>query len=608
MPRAGQMHYRHAVKRLLVSLGVLCSLAWVGATAGAAAPAKVLRYALNVDITTLDPAVGTDIYSQEVAGSIFEPLYRFDYLARPVKVKPQVAVALPEASVDFREHIVRLRPGIFFADDPAFAGVPREMVAEDVVYAIQRIFDPRVKSPQYPTLSSLGLLGLEAVRQRALDGGPPFDYAQPVEGVAAVDRHTLRFRLDKPNPRFVFDLTGVVAAAPVAREVVERYGDAIGEHPVGTGPFMLAQWRRGSQIVLVRNPSFRETHYDEEAPPGDAEGQAIAQALRGRRLPMVDRVEIAIIEEDQPRWLAFLNGDFDLDIVPLPFAPVAYPGGHLAPGLARRGLIAQSMPRPDLVYTVFNMDDPVVGGYGPAQVALRRAIGLGYDNTEEVRAVRHSLGLAAQSVVPPSTYGYDPALKTEMSQYDPALANALLDLYGYTDRDGDGWRDRPDGSPLVLQYHSGKTLRPFEELWQRRMVALHLRIEFIAGQWPEQRKAAHAGKLMMWMLSWNADAPDADAFLRLGYGSAIGGDNLSRFNLPAYNKLYERQAALPNGPERLAAMAEANRLLLAYLPIKGHVHRLRVTLHWPRLHGFLPHPFLRPFHAFVDVDAGAKAP
>ena len=592
------MHYRRGVKRILA---LLVWLALAGTSA--AAPAKVLRYALVEDATTLDPVAISDIYSQEVAGSIFEPLYRFDYLARPVTIRPQVAVALPEASADLREFTVRLKPGIYFADDPAFGGQRREVVAQDVVYAIQRIFDPRWKSPQYPTWVSLGLLGLEAQRQLAMDGKRPFDYAHPVEGVVALDRHTLRFRLDKPNPRFVFELTGIVAAAPVAREVVERYGDAIGDHPVGSGPFTLASWRRGSQIVLARNPGYREVRYDEQPPAGEAAAAMLASRLAGRRLPMVDQVEIAVIHEDQPRWLAFLNGDFDLAGLPGTFAPVAFPGGKLAPGLARQGIQAQRLARPDVVYTVFNMDDPVVGGYAPAQVALRRAIGLGYDNHEEIRTLRRSQGVPAQSVVPPSTYGYDAAMRSEMSLYDPAQANAVLDLYGFLDRDGDGWRDRPDGSPLALEYHTDKTLRPFNELWRRRMDALRLRIGFIPGQWTEQAKAARAGKLMMWFLSWNANAPDSEDFLRLGYGPAVGGDNLSRFNLPAFNNLYDKQAALPDGPERLAAIAEAQRLLLAYMPMKAHVHRASVTMNWPRLVGYRPHPFLRPFHAYVDIEA-----
>jgi ABC-type transport system substrate-binding protein len=607
MQAAAAMHYRcRMLRRACLCWTFLLALACgpAGAAAPAGGGAKVLRYAMVSDATSMDPAATSDIYSQEVQGSIFEPLYRFDVLARPVKVRPQLAAALPEPSADFREYTIRLRAGVYYTDDPAFGGHPREVLAADVVYALKRIFDPRWKSPQYPVYAGLAITGMDALRRQATEGGQAFDYARPVAGLVALDAHTLRIRLDKPDPRLIYTLTGSPAAAPMAHEVVEHYGDAIGEHPVGSGPFVLESWRRGSRLVLARNPAYREVLYDEQPGPGDAEAQAIAQALRGRRLPMLDRVEISVIDEDQPRWLAFLQGELDLCSLPGTYAPIALPGGRLAPNLARQGLVAQRLARPDVVYTVFNMGDPVVGGYQPAQVALRRAIGLGYDNDEEVRGLRRGLGLAAQSIVPPSTYGYDAALRSEMSEYDPARANALLDLYGYADRNGDGWRERPDGSPLVLQYHTDKTLRPFNELWKRRMDALHLRIAFVPGQWTEQAKAARAGKLMIWFLSWNAGAPDADEFLRLAYGGAIGGDNLSRFDHPEFNRLYERQSVLPDGPEREAAIAAANRLLLAYLPIKAHVHRIAVWLHWPRLRGYLPHPYLRPFHAFVDVEPG----
>jgi ABC-type transport system substrate-binding protein len=179
--------------------------------------------------------------------------------------------------------------------------------------------------------------------------------------------------------------------------------------------------------------------------------------MRGRRLPMVDRVEIASSRKTS-RWLAFLQGDTTSPLPPT-YMPAAHPLVAAWRRLARQGLRAQTA-RPDVVYTVFNMEDPVVGGYAPAQVALRRAIGLGYDNDEEVRTLRRGLGQPAQSLVAPWTFGYDPALKSEMSEFDPARANALLDLYGYADRDGDGWRERPDGSPLVLQYHTSAALRP----------------------------------------------------------------------------------------------------------------------------------------------------
>jgi ABC-type transport system substrate-binding protein len=200
---------------------------------------------------------------------------------------------MPEVSPDGRRIRVRIRPGIRFADDPAFGGAPRELVAEDYVYSIKRHFDPRWRS------SSLGafeeyLAGLPALRAQALKSGR-FDYDTEVEGVRTLDRYTFELNLVKPNFTMVYALADCRATCALAREVVEAQGDRIMEHPVGTGPFRLASWKRSSRMVFERNPAYREAHYDAQPADDDAEGMAIAQRLRGRRLPMLDRVEIDVV-------------------------------------------------------------------------------------------------------------------------------------------------------------------------------------------------------------------------------------------------------------------------------------------------------------------------
>ena len=160
------------------------------------------------------------------------------------------------------------------------------------------------------------------------------------------------------------------------------------------------------------------------------------------------------------------------------------------------------MLNPDVVVTYFNMDDPVVGGYTPDKVALRRAISLGYNTDEEIRMVRRGAMMVAQSQVPPLTFGYDDGFISEMGEFDRARARALLDTYGYLDRDGDGWREQPDGSPLLLSMatQSSQIDRAFNEMWKRQLDQLGIRVEFNVNQWPENNKSARGGKLMMWGL------------------------------------------------------------------------------------------------------------
>jgi len=574
----------------------------------AASAQKVLRYAFRVAETGFDPAQISDIYSRTLAASIFEAPLQIAFLARPVRNRPNTLAAMPEVSADFTTFTFTLQRGILFADDPVFKGRPRELVAADYVYSLKRHFDPRWKSPNLFVYENNKLLGLSELRQQAIATRQPFDYDREVPGLRVLDRYRFQVRLAEPNPRFLDDMADPSLAGAVAREVVEAYGDKIMEHPVGTGPYRLGDWRRRSKIVLERNPGFREVLYDEEAPANDAVAQAAVARLKGRRLPMIDRVEISIIEENQPRWLAFLNAEHDLvEEVPAEFAERVMPNARLAPNLARRGIQMLRYVRADVSTSYFAMNDPVVGGYTPQKVALRRAIALAVDLDKEIRLVRKGQAMRAQGPIGPGAWGYNAALKTEMSDFNLARAKALLDMHGYVDRNGDGWREQPDGSPLAIEYATQPDgeKRQLAEQWKKNMDALGIRMSFRFAQWPENLKAAHAGKLMMWGVGWTA-GPDGKGFLELGYGPNKGQANLARFELRAFDRAFERQAALPNGPERQLAMDDAQRLMVAYMPYKVHVHRIYTDLAQPWVVGYHRNIFVRDWWRYIDIDTGVQ--
>ena len=548
-----------------------------------------------------------DVRSLRITSHIFETLLEFDPLARPVKLRPRTALALPEPSDDFRVWTVRLKPGIHFTDDPAFrattGGAPRELVAADVAYSLKRLADPATKSPGWSAAEQIGIAGLAALRREAIERKQPFAYDRPIKGLQVLDRHTLRFELEAVRPRFPQWLASA-STATVAREVIEAHGELSMQHPVGTGPFRLAEWRRSSRIVLERNPRFRTVLYDAEPAADDIEGLAVLARLKGRRLPMVDRVEIDVIDEKQPTWLAFLNGDHDWVELPDGFLPVALPGGQLAPNLRKRGIRADRAVLPSTYYTMFNMEHPLVGGYTPARVALRRAIGLAIDVQREIELLRHGSAVVAQSPVAVHLSGFHPTWKSEMSQYSPARARALLELYGWRDRDGDGWRETPEGQPFVLEMATqpAQEMRRFDELMKRDMSAIGLRIAFRTAQWPEQYKAARAGKLMLWSVSGRASAPDGIEGLLRYEGKASGGINLSRFDLPEMNATLERLQALPDGPEREALFDHAKRLTVAWMPYKLRTHLAATALVQPWLVGYRRPLFWNNWFESVDIE------
>jgi len=581
----------------------------IGAAAHAAEPVKVLRYALRTAETGFDPAQISDLYSATLVSNMFDAPYATEFLARPVRDRPNTAVALPEVSADFKTFTIRIRPGIYFNDDPAFDGKRRELVAEDYVYSIKRHYDPRWKSARLSGLENNQILGLQAQRDAAIKGKKPFDYDTPVEGLRALDRYTLQFKLGESNPRFIDELSDPAVVGAVAREVVEAYGDKVMEHPVGTGPYRLARWQRSSLIVFEKNPNYRDNFYDEEAPADDPLAQAAVARLKGRKLPMIDRIEISIIEQPQPRWLAFVNHEMDLiEQIPEDFTNIAIPNNLLAPNLKALGIYDVRYLRNDTTMSYFAMENPVVGGYTPAHVALRRAIALAVDVEREIRVVRRGQAIVAQSIMAPGLWGYDPQFKSEMGQFDRARAKALLDLYGYVDRDGDGWRDQPDGSPLVIEYatQSDDLYRQLATEWQKNMDAIGIRIVFKIAQWPENLKASRAGKLMMWGVSWTG-GPDGNEFLVLGHGPDKGQANHARFDLPEYNRLFDLQRRLPNGPERMQVMAEMKKITVSYMPYKAHTHRIWTDLAQPWVVGYHRNVFLREWWRYVDIDLAEQA-
>ncbi len=580
----------------------------------AAAPQKVFRYAMRIAETGFDPAQISDLYSSTLAANIFDALYATEFLARPVRLKPNTATAMPEISADFTTFTVRVRPGIFFTDDPAFNGpdgrqVRRELTAADYVYSIKRHFDPRWKSPRLSTLEIHKILGMAELRDAAVKGKKPFDYDREIEGLRTLDRYTIRFKLGQPNPRFTDDISDPAVTGAVAREVIEFYGDRIMEHPVGTGPYKLGAWARSSRISFDKNPGYRDEFYNEDAPADDPLAQAAVARLKGRKLPMIDRIEVSIIEQSQPRWLAFVNREMEMiEQVPEDFTYVAIPNNRIAPNLAKLGIYDVRYLRNDASMSYFAMENPIVGGYTPEKVALRRAIALAVNVDEEIRAVRRGQAIVAQSVIGPGTWGYDPKFRSEMGEFSRAKAQALLDLYGYVDRDGDGWREQPDGAPLTIEYATqpDDLSRQLITQWKKNMDAIGIRMVFKTAQWPENLKASRTGKLMMWGLGWTA-GPDGEGFLSLGYSPSKGQANHARLNLPEFDRLYDLQHSLPDGPQRMEAMTKAKELMIAYMPYKAHVHRIWTDLAQPWVVGYHRNVFLREFWKYIDIDTAELA-
>lgn len=591
-------------RRQCLPMPALLLVAFSGPIAMAADMNKTLHVVYKAAETGFDPAQVSDVYSNDIIRSIFDPLLTYDYLARPVRLVPNVIVAMPMVSNNATDFVFKIKPGIFFTPDPAFNDKPRELTAADYVYSFKRMIDPKLRSPNAYMLDGK-LLGAEAVLTREKQTGK-FDYDMPMEGLQAVDRYTLRIRLRRPDHNLL-NLLAQPDMVALAREVVEAASQSdIMARPVGTGPYILKSWLRGSKIVLEANPNYRLEKYHAAA-TSDSKSQVIMAAMEGKTLPRIGRIHVSIIEEAQPRWLAFLADNLDYILLPPDFFSKGLPGGGLPAALRQRGITHQQEVATSTLYSFFNMEDPVVGGYSNEKIALRRAIIYGYNLEEDIQLVSNGQAIVAQSPLSPGVAGYDNRFRSGV-KYDPALARALLDRFGYKDRDGDGYRETPDGKPLVIEKGSTPIAQDqlTDELWKKSMDAIGIRLVFNKQQWPDLVKAARLGKLQMWNIGWSAQIPDGDTYLQLLYGQNKAANNLSRFDLAAFNQRYEQASRMPESQERNRLYREMSLLTIGYGAWHMGVHRIDNYLVQPWVVGYKQHPFLTNAWKYMDIDEGKR--
>lgn len=593
--------FLHSLRRFLLS-AFLFSFCLVG-NAVAADMNKTLHVLFPNSESAFDPATAFEANTMSVIENVFDPMLRYNYLARPARLEPNTLSEMPTLASDGVSYTFKIKPGIFFAADPLFKGKPRELIAADYVYAFKRLYDPVIKSP-WAFLLEGSIVGDEALKASAKSG--KFNYDIEIAGLQVLDRYTLQLKLQRPNTNFLYFMA-MPASSALAREVIEAHQADPGSHPVGTGPYLVKEWQRSNRILLTANPDFRPTFYT--PPPGDKlASSAIAEQLKGKQLPLIGQVEIKIVEEHQTVVLGFLGGQFDLvEEIPPQLSDMVAQNGKLRPELAARGINLTLFPRNLTNFMWMNMQDPVIGGYSKEKIALRRAIALSYDRDEDIRVHQKSLALPALGLVPPLVLGYNPQFP-DYVRHNVKLANALLDKFGYKDKNGDGYREMPDGKPLQLVMHSraNATGRVYDERWRKSMESIGIKISFKSDKYTEIIKASRLGQVQMFEFGWVADFPDGSNYFQLLYGPNIGVSNDARFDLPEYNKLFEQSQKLSDSPERTALYNKMNQLVLAYAPWVLRIHQLTVDVSQPWLRHYVRPAVDNTAWRYLDLDIAQR--
>lgn len=585
--------------RLLIHALVLLFCAMLAApdAAAAADPAKVLRLA-SPDIDTLDPHQYNDNPSFEVQAAIFEGLYEWDYLASPAKLAPNTAAALPEMSADGLTWTMRVKPGIHFTPDPAFGGKPRELTAADYVYSYQRWLDPNLRRGGAPITTNL-IVGMREAVDAARRSGK-FDHDRPIEGLRALDRYTLQLKLTEVNYPIIQALLSYGACA---REVVEAAGGDIRTRAVGTGPYRLREWKRGSRIVLEAKPAYRALRFPASRDPAHA---ALVRQMEGKALPQIGKIEISFIDEDMPRVLEFESGGLDVVVLRSNVVDRMLVEGKLRPELAARGVARLVVAEPYAFLFYFNIADPVIGGMGRERIALRRAMALATDVDMLVRVVYAGQALPASQLVPPNVGGHDPA-RPNQSLYDPAAAKALLDRFGYDKRDADGYRRAPDGKPLSLMFSLRASVisREVQTLIRKNMAAIGLRMDFHVTPFQDLIKELEAGKFQLYFGGYGG-LPSGDGVLLQLYSRAPRTQNFTQFALPEYDRAMEKFLRTGDEAEQRKLALEMTDFARAYMPQMPVIYRLENDFVQPWVQGYAPQLFTT-YWKYLDIDLARKA-
>ncbi|WP_039047451.1 ABC transporter substrate-binding protein [Acinetobacter junii] len=558
---------------------------------------KVLRIAFEAPDDGFDMVKTFNFYSGNVADVIFERLLQYDYLANPVKLVPATAQSMPVIKENGKVYIFKIKPGIYFTADPAFKGQRRELIAEDYVYSVKRILDPKNHSSSYAFIDQK-IVGANALVEQAKQTGR-FNYDAKIEGVKALDRYTLQFTLTQPDYNFPYILAYSTFGA-TAREVVDYYKDRLGMHPVGTGPYMLSKYVPRSKIELVANPDYRGFVWNFKS-TGTAWDNQLVKEMTGKKMPQIGKVNISIIEEEQSRWLAFQSKQLDFDKLTSSSIPkVLDQNNQLKPAMRQKGIRLYPNKEAEITYTMLNMRDPIIGGNNLDKIALRRAIAMSFNVDEYIRILRKGQAVKAEMLVPAGVNGHNPKYRSSIG-YNPSLANKLLDHFGYK-KGADGYRNLPNGKALVLKINteSGSSSVMYSELWKKNLDAIGVRADFRVSNFADNLKAATQCQYMIWGGAWHADYPEGENFTQLLYGPNVGRGNQSCYSSSAYDGLYKQ--AMQQPPEkRMPYYEKMSRLIEADNPLILQDTRIRNWVIQSHVQGFKAHPIMNSNWQYLDI-------
>ncbi len=542
---------------------------------------------------SLDPVKGSSQYDSRASSYVYQTLLQYNYLQRPLKLEPLLLTEMPEVSEDGKLYRFKLRQDVFFHDDECFPnGKGRQLVSEDFFYSLKRMACEK-NQPKSWWLMADTIVGFDEfkVEQNESD---EFDYDAPVEGMRIINDHEFEVQLKEPFYRFTYTLA-MFQTAVVPREAVEHYGKKFSRHPVGTGPFLLKKWEAGSSMTFVKNPNYWEETYPNDPGLKEDGSEPYLGYLRdkelgfyqdaGKRLPIVDRVELKMFVQKQPMWLKFRIRELDYTAVPAENFSEAYikRTQKLREEYADVGIRSEPVPLVDMIYYGFNMEDEDFGGYDDKHKWLRQAISLAIDWEERNEAFYNNLNGIYDGPIPASLAGHPKNGSLPYAYRGPDLVRArkLLVKAGY-----------PGGEGVPkLVFFTSRTARLAEmaEMSKRHLAKIGIQLDVRLVDFSTLTDALRNRRAPFFGLSWVSDYPDAENFLQLFYGPFKSpSSNNFNYDRPEYNKLYERIRVMSHSSERTELYEQMRDMVIEDAPMIGSMERTRYFLINKRLQNCKP--------------------
>jgi oligopeptide transport system substrate-binding protein len=539
---------------------------------------------------------------------VYEGLRQFHPFKRPYVLEPLLAAAMPAISKDNLKYTFKIRKNVRFHDSKVFPdGKGRVMTAKDVEYSLKRLADPKVQSTGW-WLFENRIKGLDEWRKNIVDSKVPANYDTVIEGLKALDDETLQIELKQPYPQLLYALA-MPYGGVVPKEAVDTYKAEFINYAVGTGPFTLETYKPNEILVYKKNPNYWDAVYPSEGEAGDKEKGLLEDA--GKKLPLVDGINVRVITESQPLWLHFLRGDIDSAGIPKDnfkqavravdaSKPLTYENLALTDELAKKDIQMTTAVQMDFTYTAFNTQSKDFPQLKDKRV--RQAISLALDDRESIQTFYNGMATSAQTPIPPGINGYDPNFKNPYRTGDIEKARKLLADAGF-----------PGGKGFpVLPYDTvaDATSRQMAEYVTKQLERLGIKVNVITSNWPQLLERVQNRQTQLWGIAWGADYPDAENFLQLFYGpnAQPGGMNGSYYQNPAYDKIFEKARVMQDSPARTELYKQLGRMVAEDCPVVMGLHRIAVGLRHPWIKNakFDEFAFNRAKYLKVDLEAKKK--